>query len=224
MNIGGLQPFTSIDYPKELAAVVFCQGCPWRCGYCHNPELIPVQNPASQSWPQLLDFLRQRQGLLDAVVFSGGEPSLQKDLPQALQDCRALGFKTGLHTAGCYPERLAQLLPLLDWVGLDIKALPDDYPLITQTPHSGDAAWQALRLLLSSGLDCEIRITLDASLYEQGRLARLLSRLADEGVPVLMLQALRPPLLDADGSKAALVRDLMASLGHRFERLELRPV
>lgn len=223
MNIGGIQPFTSIDYPGELAAVVFCQGCPWRCGYCQNPELIPVQNEASLDWPQVLDFLRTRRGLLDAVVFSGGEPSLQKDLPQVLMETRALGFKTGLHTAGCYPERLQGLWPLLDWVGLDIKALPEDYEAITATPKSGAAAWQTLESLQASGIEYEVRITLDANLYEGGRLERLLGRLAERRVARVMLQELRPALLDAEGSKAALVQRLLADFGGSFRELDLRP-
>lgn len=182
-----------------------------------------MQNENSLDWPQVLDFLRTRRGLLDAVVFSGGEPSLQKDLPQALADARALGFKTGLHSAGCYPERLQKLWPLLDWVGLDIKALPEDYELITGTPKSGAAAWQSLASLQASGIEYEVRITLDASLHEGERLARLLARLAECQVPRVMLQELRPQLLDADGSRAALVQGLLAAFATKFRELDLRP-
>lgn len=222
MNIGGIQPFTSIDYPGELAAVIFCQGCPWRCSYCQNPELIAAQAPGGLNWQQALDFLRKRTGLLDAVVFSGGEPCLQKDLPEALADTRALGFKTGLHTAGCYPERLQALLPLLDWVGLDIKAQAADYPQITSTPYSGEAAWESLRLLIASGLDHEVRITLDASLYEANHLQQLLTQVAESGASTLVLQELRPTLPDPDGSKAALVRNLMEDFAGHFTTLGLR--
>ena len=127
LQVGGLTPFTSIDYPGQLAAVVFVQGCPWRCGYCHNPHLQPRGQPAGPRWGEVLAFLRQRAGLLDAVVFSGGEPTLDPALPQAIAEVRALGFKVGLHSAGIYPQRLQAVLPLVDWVGLDIKApLADD--------------------------------------------------------------------------------------------------
>ena len=92
LRIGGITPLTTIDFPGRLAAVLYCQGCPWRCSYCHNPELLDATTPAEMDWPQALAFLRKRQGLLDGVVFSGGEPTLQAGLPQALEQVRALGF------------------------------------------------------------------------------------------------------------------------------------
>ncbi|HBZ93395.1 MAG TPA: anaerobic ribonucleoside-triphosphate reductase activating protein, partial [Pseudomonas sp.] len=84
LRIGGLQPMTTLDYPDHLACVLFCQGCAWRCRYCHNPELIRCgATNTDWSWAKVLDFLQQRQGLLQAVVFSGGEATLQLALPSA---------------------------------------------------------------------------------------------------------------------------------------------
>lgn len=104
--VGGLTPFTTIDFPGRLAAVIFCQGCPWRCGYCHNAHLHACGS-GERSWPDVRGWLTSRRGLLDGVVFSGGEPLLQRGLAPALGEVRSLGFATGLHTAGIYPERLA---------------------------------------------------------------------------------------------------------------------
>ena len=140
LRIGGITPLTTTDFPGRLAAVLYCQGCPWRCSYCHNPELLDATTPAEMDWPQVLAFLRKRQGLLDGVVFSGGEPTLQAGLPQALEQVRALGFATALHTGGMYPERLAAVLPLLDWVGLDIKGPEHRYADITGAPSRLNAA------------------------------------------------------------------------------------
>ena len=169
LRIGGLTPLTSVDYPGELAAVVYCRGCPWRCPYCHNADLQDPDGPCEPSWAEVLDFLERRRGLLDAVVFSGGEPTAQQALGAAMAEVRAMGFKVGLHTGGPYPERITQLLPLVDWIGLDIKALPEDYPLVTAVPGSGDKAWQSLHLLLEAGVDLEVRTTpmpgLDAPAY-----------------------------------------------------------
>lgn len=137
LRVGGLTRLTSIDFPGRLAAVVYAQGCPWRCGYCHNPELLDASAPATPAaldWPQVLAFLDKRRGLLDGVVFSGGEPTLQTALPAALREVRAMGFQTALHTGGMYPERLSALLPLLDWVGLDIKGPLQRYDAITSPP------------------------------------------------------------------------------------------
>ncbi|MDD5304810.1 MAG: anaerobic ribonucleoside-triphosphate reductase activating protein, partial [Elusimicrobia bacterium] len=115
-----MTPLSTTDYPGVLSAVLFLQGCPWRCSYCHNPHLIPADSPPEREWESALAFLRGRVGLLDAVVFSGGEPTLQDGLEDAMREVKAMGFKIGLHTGGAYPERLVALLPLIDWVGLDI--------------------------------------------------------------------------------------------------------
>ncbi|WP_295886335.1 anaerobic ribonucleoside-triphosphate reductase activating protein, partial [uncultured Thiohalocapsa sp.] len=100
LRLGGLTPLTSLDYPGELAAVVYCRGCPWRCPYCHNADLQDAHGPSEPTWPEVLDFLARRRGLLDAVVFSGGEPTAQRALGAAMAEVRAMGFKVGLHTGG----------------------------------------------------------------------------------------------------------------------------
>ncbi len=139
LRVGGFVPLTTIDYPDHLACVVFCQGCAWRCGYCHNPELLAVQGAAQITWPQVLRFLQQRQGLLDAVVFSGGEATLQNALLPAMQQVKALGFKVGLHSAGIKPSALARLLPWLDWLGFDLKGPRELIDPITGVRGSAEA-------------------------------------------------------------------------------------
>lgn len=187
LRIGGLTRLTTIDYPGELAAVIFCQGCPWRCRYCHNASLLDPARPGAIPWARVRAFLRQRRGLLDAAVFSGGEPTLQAALPAALREVRALGFKVGLHTGGAYPRLLAPLLPLLDWVGLDIKARPEHYPALTGVPGSGEAAWASLALLQSSGVELQVRTTVPPD-WSAARLEALLDALAAAGVPHPSLQ------------------------------------
>ena len=186
--MGGLTPLTTIDFPGRLAAVVYCQGCPWRCSYCHNPELLDATAPAILPWPQVRAFFETRRGLLDGVVFSGGEPTLQAALPAALAEVRAMGFATGLHTGGMYPERLAGLLPLLDWVGLDIKAPRHRYDAITGVPGSGERAWASLQQVVQGGVPCECRTTWHAGLFHQGELQQLGRALADIGVTHWALQ------------------------------------
>ena len=191
LRVGGFTPFTTIDFPGELAAVVYLQGCPWRCRYCHNGELLEAGGESPVAWDDVLDMLRTRRGLLDAVVFSGGEPTAQQALGAAILDVRELGFKVGLHSAGCYPQRLASLLPLLDWVGLDIKALPGDYPALTGVDHSGERAFQSLQLVLGSGVRYEARVTVHGQLQDPPRLQRLLDLLAEYGVAEPVLQRCR---------------------------------
>ncbi|WP_295428840.1 anaerobic ribonucleoside-triphosphate reductase activating protein [uncultured Thiodictyon sp.] len=182
LRVGGLIPLTTVDYPGELAAVVFCQGCPWRCRYCHNAHLLPPRAAGLIPWAQVRAFLEGRRGLLDAVVFSGGEPTLQPALGAAMTQARALGFKVGLHSSGAYPARIEALLPLLDWVGLDIKALSADYPTITGVPGSGERAWASLRLLLAAGVPLQVRTTPMPGRDRPADLAPLRERLAALGV------------------------------------------
>lgn len=186
--VGGVTPFTTIDFPGRLAAVVFCQGCPWRCSYCHNPHLLP-RGPGARPWPDVLAWLETRRGLLDGVVFSGGEPLLQRGLAAALADVRALGFATALHTAGIYPERLAEALPLVDWIGFDVKAPFDDYASIVDC-DGGRAARRALELLLDSGVAHEIRCTVPPEL-DAAALERMSAELAGLGVAHLVRQTCR---------------------------------
>ncbi|MCL6416392.1 anaerobic ribonucleoside-triphosphate reductase activating protein [Aestuariirhabdus sp. Z084] len=185
---------SSVDFPGQLSAVLFCQGCNWRCHYCHNPHLIPVEADQANEivrWETIYAFLKQRQNLLDAVVFSGGEPLVQQNLEAAIDSVRTLGFKVALHTAGSIPERFAQLLPKLDWVGLDIKALPDDCSSITTIDTSGEKSWRSLQLLLDSGVAHEVRTTVHWSLLSPTKVLELGQRLAAAGVTRFALQDCR---------------------------------
>lgn len=191
LRIGGLTPLSTTDWPGMLAAVVFCQGCPWRCSYCHNPDLIFPEGENEIPWAEVLDFLKRRQGLLDAVVFSGGEPTLQAALPDAVHAARALGFKVGLHTGGMYPKRLAALLPLLDWVGMDVKAPFADYKYITGVIGSGEPVQESLALLLDSGVDYEIRTTVHPALLSDQKVMGMARDLAQRGVKRYTIQPFR---------------------------------
>lgn len=184
--------FSTLDYPGKFAAVIFCQGCPWRCRYCHNPHLIPARRGEQDiTWDEVIDFLRRRQGLLEAVVFSGGEPTAQAALPDAIREVRALGFKIGLHTGGAYPRRLSAVLPLVDWVGFDVKAPFDEYARITGIAGSGAPARQSLDRLLASGIDVEIRTTVHSALLSDAEVLAMTHDLAARGVKRHVIQAFR---------------------------------
>jgi len=186
--VSGLVPFTTIDFPGRLAAVIFCQGCPWRCTYCHNPHLLPT-GAGTLRWPEILAWLKTRRGLLDGVVFSGGEPLLQRGLAAALTEVRSRGFATGLHTAGIYPARLAAVLPLLDWVGFDVKAPFAEYAAVVGCDGGGSAR-AALEMLLASGLAYEIRCTVPPAANADA-VPRLRAELAALGISRLELQECR---------------------------------
>ena len=140
----------------------------------------------------MLSLLKKRRGLLDGVVFSGGEPTLQRALPQAVAAVRALGFRVGLHTAGPYPERLARLVPAIDWIGFDVKAPFADYERITGVPGSGMRARESLVAIINSGVAFETRTTVHPLLLSDADLARLDADLAALGLGPSRRQPFRP--------------------------------
>lgn len=146
LDIAGLVPLSSVDWPDHLVATVFCQGCPWRCPYCQNSEILDTRTPGIVPWGEVENLLDRRAGLLDGVVFTGGEALRQEALIAAIHAVKARGMGVGLHTAGAYPRRFAQVLPDLDWVGLDIKALPEDYQEAAGF-DAGTKAWKSLELV-----------------------------------------------------------------------------
>jgi pyruvate formate lyase activating enzyme len=198
LRIGGLQRFTTIDYPGALAAVVFVQGCAWRCSYCHNPHLQRRGSPAEAlHWTAVRAWLTGRRGLLDAVVFSGGEPTLDAALPAALDEVRTMGFRTGLHTAGMAPRRLQALLPQLDWVGLDIKAPLLDgggrHDRITGVRGAAGAVVRSLELLMRAGVALQLRTTVHPRWLSAEEVQAIRDELSQLGAPDAVLQAGHPP-------------------------------
>ena len=195
LHVAGVTPFTTIDFPGRLSAVVFVQGCPWRCHYCHNPHIQTRTSAPAQAWPDTLAWLARRTGLIDAVVFSGGEPTVDSALPEAMRAVRALGFAVGLHTAGIYPQRLQQVLPLVDWVGFDVKAQLDDaqaYSRITARPNVCGQVARSLEYMLAAGVAYEVRTTIHPDWLGEEDLARLAAGLERSGVSRWVLQKARP--------------------------------
>jgi pyruvate formate lyase activating enzyme len=228
LRVGGFVPFTTTDYPDALAAVVFCQGCPWRCGYCHNPHLIAAQADTPHDFAGITDWLATRRGLLDAVVFSGGEPTAQAALRDAVALVRDLGFAVGLHTGGAYPRRLAALLPQLDWVALDVKAAESDYPLVTGIEGSGASALASLDLVRSAGAAFEVRTTVHLALTTAEALERLARALAERGILRWILQPFRPTgcanerLVASAPAGTTLPADLLGRLSAHVPIIEVR--
>lgn len=229
LRVAGLSRLSTVDWPGHLSATVFLQGCPFSCVYCHNPDLISPHAPGALPWSEVLDFLRGRVGLLDAVVLSGGEATRQPALADALAQVRELGYAVGLHTAGPYPRALQTLLPALDWVGLDIKALPEDYPAVVGRGVVGTLPWDSLDRVLASGVDHEVRTTVHPGSPAATHAVEIARRCLDRGARAFALQQARDTgtrrgfQAHADGwddTVAALAAEI-ATLG--FEQFTFRP-
>ena len=169
MVIHGLQKLTLLDYPGHTACTVFTAHCPWRCPFCHNAALVldPGRQPVI-SEEEVFSFLSRRRGLLDGVAVTGGEPTLQRGLPEFLRRVKALGFAVKLDTNGTNPAMLRTILEegLADYVAMDIKAGRDNYAAATGTLHPGlDAVEECARMLMDGDTDFEFRTTVVRGLH-----------------------------------------------------------
>lgn len=230
LQIAGMQPMSGVDWPGKLVATLFLQGCPWVCPYCHNHAILDPRLPGVVGWEEVEDLLTRRHGLLDGVVFSGGEATRQVALGDAMERVHDLGYLVGLHTAGPYPHRLEELLAagLVDWVGIDVKALPGDYAEVAGRQGAGWKAWESLRRVAAHPeVDHEVRVTV----YPGGPVDAVGIALAvrDMGIRRIALQQARaqgaPEGFRADGigwedQVRAMARDIGA-MG--FEEFTFRP-
>ena len=164
MIIAGFQKNSFVDYPGQIASVIFSVGCNMDCWYCHNHGIVPDPNLSMES---ILDFLKSRKGMIDGVVFTGGEALLQSDLEQAIQKVKELGFLVKLDTNGLLPDKLKSLLDkgIVDYVAMDIKAPFEKYPQITQVDCDIDAIQKSIEIIMNSGTDYEFRTTMSPDLF-----------------------------------------------------------
>lgn len=176
MLIGGLQKFSLIDFPGKPCAIVFTQGCNFRCPYCHNPELVyREQFNAPLSENVVLDFLQKRAGLLEAVTVSGGEATLQPDLPNFLRKVKSMGYQTKLETNGTNPAMLRELLDenLLDAVAMDLKAPLFKYASVSGAEHLTKAVAASMEIVKAAPVIKEFRTTFDKTLLSEEDIAAI---------------------------------------------------
>ena len=176
IQIGGYVPFTTIDYPGKLAAVLFLRGCPLRCAYCSNRHLLDVGS-GEYDPAQVLDLLRNRVG--NAVL----------DYMRAV---KALGFSVGLHTNGFYPEMLRRAAEIVDWVGLDFKTTRDKYKELVGNDVAYERMLESLDIWLGTGRGLEVRITCDPRFITKSALFEIADILAARGVQNIAIQKYIP--------------------------------
>lgn len=166
MQIGGLQKLTLLDFPGQVACTVFLQGCNFRCPFCHNPSLVLGTEAITRE--SVLAFLKQRQGLLDGVAITGGEPLLSAGLEYLLREIRSLGYKIKLDTNGSFPRRLEQLISdgLVDYVAMDIKNAPEKYDHTAGAAGFLPAVRESASLLIDGKIPYEFRTTVVDELHE----------------------------------------------------------
>lgn len=226
--IGGVETFSTVDFPNLMAAVVFMQGCPWRCPFCHNKALQKIGAESNFIWEKFFDFLKSRKGILDAVVFSGGEPLVQDELSAQLEEVKALGYKIGLHTGGYRPQALAKILPKLDWIGFDIKAPlnAEHYQKAIGGINHFKQAMESLQMILDSGIKFECRTTCDPRILRIEDIYTIANELKAKGVKEYYLQKYRQvegdETSDSECDKFFEDEKLLAYLHSSFETFDVR--
>ena len=170
MKITGLQKMTLLDFPGRIACTVFLQGCNFRCPFCHNSDLLGPEGMTEISVEELLAFLKKRKGMLDGVCITGGEPTVQRDLPDLLRAIKALGYPVKLDTNGTNPAMLKALAGegLVDYVAMDIKNSKEKYGLTAGISGlSMDKIEESMGFLLEGTVDYEFRTTVVRELHEE---------------------------------------------------------
>ena len=198
MIIGALQKFSLLDYPGRVSAIIFTQGCNFRCRFCYNPRLVwPVRDGKLQyaqefiresgkdsgrqkvhpmiNQDDLFVFLKSRAGKLDAVVITGGEPCLQKDLSEFIKKIKSLGFLVKLDTNGSWPETLGRLIreKLVDYIAMDLKAPHEKYQEVTGVEADLSKIKKSVKIIKASGLPHEFRTTVVPELLEKSDISEM---------------------------------------------------
>ena len=158
MIIGGLQKTSFLDYPDKISTIIFTSGCNFRCGYCHNPELINSKT-SKYSTEEIIQFLKTRTGKIDGVVITGGEPCIHKDLIDFIIKIKELDFLVKLDSNGSYPDVIEKCIPYIDYIAMDIKAPLYKYQTVINSPVNIDNIQKSITLIMKSNLDYEFRTT-----------------------------------------------------------------
>jgi len=183
MIISGLQKMTLLDFPGKVACTVFLQGCNFRCPFCHNSDLLGSDGPEPIPVETLLAFLKKRVGLLDGVCITGGEPTLQPDLPHLLRQIKDLGYAIKLDTNGSRPTMLKQLASenLIDYVAMDIKNCPDRYSETIGLSQMPAEIEESIAFLLEGDLDYEFRTTVVEEFHNEAAIEAMGQWLSHKG-------------------------------------------
>lgn len=162
MNIAGVQKVTLLDYPGKVACEIFTQGCNFECPFCQNSSLIPITNTGEFSEEEIFEYLVLRKKILDGVVITGGEPTVQKDLKGFIKKIKDLGLLVKLDTNGGNPKVLQELIDedLVDYVAMDIKNIFNKYNITSGKKINLDNIKKSIEILKASKIDYEFRTTI----------------------------------------------------------------
>ena len=174
MLIKGLQKTTLIDYPGKIACTIFLFGCNFRCGYCHNPELVTTPEDFSYSEDEILDFLERRKKYLDGICITGGEPLMNIDL-EFLKKIKSMGYKIKLDTNGSFPNKLRKLIEekLVDYIAMDIKASRENYEKVVNSKVLIEKIEESIKII-SNFQEHEFRTTIVEKFHDTEEIKKII--------------------------------------------------
>lgn len=193
MVIGGFQKFSLSDFPGKISSIVFTRGCNFRCPYCHNPELVdPESYAAPMAEAEIFSHLQNRNGRIQGVVVTGGEPTQHGDLPEFLERIKGAGCAVKLDTNGSNPALLERVvsLGLADYIALDVKAPLRLYPTVARVPVNTADILRSIRLVIESGIPHEMRTTYLEALLTIDDMREIAETV--KGCKLFVVQSFRP--------------------------------
>jgi len=182
MKISGFQKLTLLDFPGKVACIIFTQGCNFKCPYCQNSGLIGHENDSLIEEDEIISYLKKRQGILDGIVISGGEPTIQKDLDLFMKRVKELGYLIKLDTNGSNPTLIKKLIDekLVDYIAMDIKNVIEDYKIVTGVKVLEDNIKKSIKILKESNIDHEFRTTIIKNIHDIDKIYKICSYVKDE--------------------------------------------
>ena len=219
MHISGIQKLTLLDFPGKTACTIFCYGCNFLCPFCHNALLVTEKAESFIDEEEIFSFLRKRQGILDGVCVTGGEPTLQKDLKSFLKRIKDMGFAVKLDTNGYKPDLLKEIIDegLCDYVAMDIKNTPEKYALTVGKTIDTEKIIQSISILKEGKIPCEFRTTVVKDFHREEDKTEIAELLKGD-IPFFLQQFKDSGMLISDGL-SPYSKDEMVSLTEKAREI-----
>jgi len=233
MNIAGIQKVSLIDYPEKIACTIFLHGCNFKCGFCHNPELVLFESEQKFSEQEVLDYLELRKKYLDGVCITGGEPLMTLD-KNFLKKIKEMGYDIKIDTNGCFPEKLKELIDekLVDFVAMDIKAGKENYRKITDAETDLEKIEKSIKLISDKIWDYEFRTTVIEGFHDENEMEKIsfwLKEIAGRKPRKFVLQGFKnqgkligEKYLNKKNSSKEYIYKLKDKIKNYFENVEVR--
>lgn len=233
MKISGFHKTTLVDYPGKIACTIFLNGCNFRCGFCHNPELVIKENENEFSQKEILEFLKKRKGEIEGICITGGEPLLNLE-KTFLKEIKSLGYEIKIDTNGSFPEKLEEIIneKLVDFVSMDIKSSPEKYSEVADAKVDLEKIEKSMKLISEKMKNYEFRTTIIDDIHdfdEVRKIAEWIKRIIGKKAKSFVLQGFKnsgkfidPSFHLKQNSKEEYLEELKKYIAEDFESVEMR--